>query len=59
MDRRLEDLEFSGTLAGGDGRLYECVMALADGVWEVIKYCAIIAAASLLTIFLGGVRGWL
>jgi len=48
--------EMDGTLAGGDGRLYECLVSLADGVWEAVQYLAIMALGYLFVVFFWGWR---
>jgi hypothetical protein len=46
--------EMDGTLAGGDGRFYEWVMAIADGVVEVAMCLAVIGMATALVFLVWG-----
>lgn len=46
--------EFDGTLAGGDGRIHEIVMAVADGLFEIVAWLAVIGFATALVFMIWG-----
>ena len=59
MDKRLNEYEFDGTLAGDSCRLPGWVQALGCGCLEVMAYLIVIAAGCGLTLLVLGWRGYL